>query len=412
MKFKSLKLHDWKQFGDVNINFHPNLTILTGANASGKTTILNLLAQHFGWNFQELSTPAKDKKSGIFRFFTRFFKKPTESNDFKIGELIYDDNSTASLEVPDLDSPQYSIQIKNRQPLAGLNIPSPRLVFTYQSVSQLSIKKRKKQEAFSLVSNSTKEKVLGGGGGYPSSYYIKETLITWAIFGYGNKAIEADEEQLNYYNGFQEILRKILPKSLGFKEFSIRNAEVILITDSGDFMLDAVSGGIGALIELAWQIYMFSTKEVSEFVVLIDEVENHLHATMQRAILPDFLIAFPNVQFIVSTHNPLIVGSVKDSNVCVLKYNKNNKVDSLSLDLVNKAKTASEILREVLGVPFSMPIWVEDKLNEITEKYSSTGINEANFNAMRGELAEMGLENLIPQAISEILDKNKKHDQD
>ena len=330
MKFKSLKLYDWKQFGDVNINFHPNLTILTGANASGKTTILNLLAQHFGWNFQELSTPAKDKKSGIFRFFTRFFKKFTESNDFKIGGLIYDDNSTASLEVPDLDSPQYSIQIKNRQPLTGLNIPSPRPVFTYQPISQLSIKKRKKQEAFSLVSNSTKEKVLGGGGGHPSSYYIKETLIVWAIFGYGNKAIEADEEQIEYYNGFQEILRKVLPKSLGFKEFSIRNAEVVLITDSGDFMLDAVSGGIGALIELAWQIYMFSTKEVSEFVVLIDEVENHLHATMQRAILPDFLTAFPNVQFIVSTHNPLIVGSVKDSNVYVLKYNKNNKVDSLS----------------------------------------------------------------------------------
>lgn len=410
MKFRSLKLHDWKQFGDVNINFHPNLTILTGANASGKTTILNLLAQHFGWNFQELSTPAKDKKSGIFRFFTRFFKKSTESNDFKIGGLTYDDNSTASLEVPDLDSPQYSIQIKNRQPLTGLNIPSPRPVFTYQPISQLSIKKRKKQEAFSLVSNSTKEKVLGGDGGHPSSYYIKETLIIWAIFGYGNKAIEADEEQIEYYNGFQEILRKVLPKSLGFKEFSIRNAEVVLITDSGDFMLDAVSGGIGALIELAWQIYMFSTKEVSEFVVLIDEVENHLHATMQRAILPDFLTAFPNVQFIVSTHNPLIVGSVKDSNVYVLKYNKNNKVDSLSLDLVNKARTASEILREVLGVPFSMPIWVEDKLKKITEKYSASEINESNFNAMRSELAEMGLESLMPQTISEILDKNRKHD--
>ena len=203
-------------------------------------------------------------------------------------------------------------------------------------------------------------------------------------------------------------MKKILPKSLGFKEFSIRNSEVVLITDSGDFMLDAVSGGVSALIDLAWQIYMFSAKEKSEFTVLIDEVENHLHATMQRAILPDLLSAFPNVQFIASTHNPLIVGSVKDSNVYVLKYNKENKVDSLNLDLINKAKTADEILREVLGVPFTMPIWVEDKLNEITGKYSSAGIDEANFNAMRSELEEIGLGNLIPQAISEILDKNKK----
>ncbi|MBP7722945.1 MAG: AAA family ATPase, partial [Alphaproteobacteria bacterium] len=42
----------------------------------------------------------------------------------------------------------------------------------------------------------------------------------------------------------------------------------------------------------------------------IDEVENHLHPSMQRQVLGDFLEAFPNVCFIVSTHSPLIVGSV------------------------------------------------------------------------------------------------------
>ncbi len=57
-----------------------------------------------------------------------------------------------------------------------------------------------------------------------------------------------------------------------------------------------------------------------------------------------------------------------------------------------------------------MPIWVEDKLKEITKKYSMRGINEDNFNSMRNELAEIGLESLVPQAISETLDKNRKHD--
>jgi len=174
-------------------------------------------------------------------------------------------------------------------------------------------------------------------------------------------------------------------------------------------MLDAVSGGVSTLIDLAWQIYMFSTKEQKEFTVLIDEMENHLHATMQRAILPDLLNAFPSIQFVVSTHNPLIVGSVKNSNVYALKYNTDNKVDSLGLDLVNKAKTASEILRGVLGVPFSMPIWVEDALKEIITKYSAEEINEKNFNLMRDDLEKLGLENLIPQTIVDVVDK-KKHD--
>src|SRR5690625_5981418 len=76
MQFKHLQIKEWKQFQDLDLAFHSNLTVLTGANGAGKTTLLNLLAQHFGWNFQELATPAKDKKTGGFRFFTRFFKKP------------------------------------------------------------------------------------------------------------------------------------------------------------------------------------------------------------------------------------------------------------------------------------------------------------------------------------------------
>ncbi len=59
MKFKSLKINNWKQFDAVDIEFHDRLTVLTGANGSGKTTLLNLLGRHLDWGFRELSTPAK-----------------------------------------------------------------------------------------------------------------------------------------------------------------------------------------------------------------------------------------------------------------------------------------------------------------------------------------------------------------
>jgi AAA15 family ATPase/GTPase len=226
----------------------------------------------------------------------------------------------------------------------------------------------------------------------------------------GDKEImPKDEEQVRYFEGFKTILKKILPKTLGFDDFEIREREVVFICNQGkdEFIFEQASGGISALIDIAWQIYMFSAKEKVDFTVIIDEVENHLHPTMQRQILPDLLNAFPNTCFIVSTHSPLVVGSVQDSNIYVLKYDNNQKIISEKLDLVNQAKTATEILDEVLGVSFTMPIWVEERLRLIVELYSKKEMSKENFSSMRKELEEVGLEKLLPEAISNILEMKK-----
>ena len=215
--------------------------------------------------------------------------------------------------------------------------------------------------------------------------------------------MQADTELYNCFKGFEHILKLILPQTLGFKKIGIRNYEIVLETESGDFMLDAVSGGVSAIIDLAWQIYNYSFEQDEEVTVLIDEIENHLHANMQRSILPDLIKAFPNIQFIVSTHSPLIIGSVKDSNVYAFRYNLDKKIYSEQLDLINKAKSATEILNEVLGVPFTMPIWVEHSLNDITERYTNNELTKDSFQRMRMELKQLGLENLMPLALEKVI---------
>lgn len=419
--FKGLKLNNWKQFEALDISFHQNLTVLTGANGSGKTTILNLLSRHFGWNLQELATPAKDEQTEGFTFFKRWltFGKTEKQLGNVIGSIKYSShlstNITLPLErssvpiMPGINDAQYTLQLEQMKDVKGLHIPSHRPLFFYQNVSSVPTEKRSNEQAFQLSYQRNVNRFnVGPGGGGTVNFVIKETLIGWAIAGGGNRFIEPDMKLEKNYLDFQDILKLVLPKSLGFKELSIRNYEVILVTESGDFMIDGASGGLSAIIDLAWQIYNFDKAYSGGFVVLIDEVENHLHPSMQRSVLPDFIKAFPQVQFIVTTHSPLIVGSVKDSNVYALRYNDDNRIYSELLDINNKSQTAAEILNEVLDVPVTMPIWVESKLNQIIEDFTSKELTEENLDKLKKELKHFGLEKYLPESVNSILKTGDK----
>ena len=48
-------------------------------------------------------------------------------------------------------------------------------------------------------------------------------------------------------------------------------------------------------------------------IVLIDEIETHLHLELQKNIMPLLTVVFPNIQFIVTSHSPFILNSLKDT---------------------------------------------------------------------------------------------------
>ncbi len=63
-----------------------------------------------------------------------------------------------------------------------------------------------------------------------------------------------------------------------------------------------------------------------EGIVLIDEVDLHLHPTWQRKILNQLRQTFPKIQFIVTTHSPLVAASAKEGELFVLKHEQNKVV--------------------------------------------------------------------------------------
>lgn len=215
---------------------------------------------------------------------------------------------------------------------------------------------------------------------------------------------------MDIFEGFQSILHKILPPKIGFQKLSIEIPEVILETDSGNFPIDAVSGGIASIIELAWMIYMYAPFNES-FTVLFDEPENHLHPELQQTLLPNLLGAFPNVQFIVATHNPFIISSVESSLIYVLNYTKDNKIGSTLLDNVTKAASSNEILREVLGISSTYPLWASSKIDILVRDTIAKGISEESLSDFRNQMEKFGFSNVIPTALNQLFegDSNDKN---
>jgi hypothetical protein len=150
------------------------------------------------------------------------------------------------------------------------------------------------------------------------------------------------------------------------------------------------------------------------FVVTIDEPENHLHPSMQRSILGNLISAFPSVQFIVATHSPFIVSAVEDSRVYALKYmgavGKSGlpkrgvrRVRSVALDQVTKAGSASDILREVLGVSPSIPDWAAKRLESIVTEFANAEIAPETLDRLRARLSSAGFSDYYPEALAKLV---------
>ena len=397
-RFDALEVAEWRQFGRVEIKFHPRATIITGANGAGKTTLLNILSQHFGWTQRFIGTPRIDRR-GAQRYFSGVISE-TAGTNVEVGKLSYDDGNVAILQVP-TEGDTFRISLSNLQSVPGIYLTSHRPVYSYQKVTQIPTEVRAGIELFNQYLENIRQFYQPRAQVDSPSHRLKAALISLAMFGHGNQVVAPNEEAREAFEGFSEALRKVLPADLNFRQISIRVPEVILETGTGDFSLDAASGGIAALMDVAWQIYMQS-RSGATFTVLMDEPENHLHPRLQRSVLPGLLAAFPQAQFIICTHNPFVVTSVRDSNVIVLDF-VDGHVRSTNLAEVDRSATANQVLTDVLGVPFPVPLWVEDEVQKIVNSVRDKDLTTELLTSLRTQLNSIGIGDLFPEVIDRLL---------
>jgi predicted ATP-binding protein involved in virulence len=104
---------------------------------------------------------------------------------------------------------------------------------------------------------------------------------------------------------------------------------------------------------------------------LIDEIDLHLHPAWQRRVVGDLVRTFPKIQFIVTTHSPQIVSSVRRDQVRVLDRNQ-----LVSGSLYVEGRDSSEILEDVFGVP-ARPEEVKVEIKEVFQLIEAARFAEA-----------------------------------
>ena len=90
-----------------------------------------------------------------------------------------------------------------------------------------------------------------------------------------------------------------------------------------------------------------------------------------------------------------------------MKYNENSKVDSTLLNNVTKAASSNEILRDVLGITSTIPLWASSKIELLINKTISNGISEDSLSNFRKEMGELGFDNVIPTALNQLFEGAK-----
>ena len=428
--FERLQISGWRQFRNVEIDFHDRLTILTGSNGSGKSTILKILKCHFSHEPDEnfLATPVKEKGKTSFSFgrwlsenLSKLVRSTDTSPNNEIGTITFSNGIVSSLQLPEGSSMRYALQRTNNLHVAGISIGSHRPEPRYQEIKNISVSGIKPKDAykdFFDVHKSYVEQIPYFKDGMHRQLNpvaaLKEAIISFATFGVGNKHVAPIPELVGLYEKFQDILRKVLPQDLGFERLEIRTPEVVVVSSSGDFPIDGASGGLMSIIQLSWQVFLQSEMCGDlRYMILIDEPENHLHPSMQRTFLSNIVNAFPNARFVVVTHSPIIISSVKDSHVYALRHHSSDgtalrpleprSVDSHQLDQLRRAGPAAEILREVLGVSVTMPDWSASELEKISSKFAERRLDAESLKELRLQLAAAGLEEFFPQAIEWVM---------
>ena len=149
---------------------------------------------------------------------------------------------------------------------------------------------------------------------------LRTDMLNDKFDGDGKKAIEIEKWFTNFENTLKELFNE---ETLQLKYYS-EDLNFKIEYEGKSFGLNELSDGYSSLLAIVTELILrMETHKVKAYdmqgVVLIDEVETHLHVDLQKKVLPFLTRFFPKIQFIVTTHSPFVLSSLSNAVICDLE---------------------------------------------------------------------------------------------
>jgi hypothetical protein len=164
--------------------------------------------------------------------------------------------------------------------------------------------------------------------------------------------------------------------------FDAKTLTVSLSRNGVIFPFQKLSSGFSSVFSIFFAMLLSAEKigaapETLSGIVFIDEIDVHLHVSMQRKIFPFFVNLFPFVQFIVTTHSPFVLTSV--SKAIIYDLDSDEVIDDLSLYSIES------VMDGVFRVESNSFI-LEDKVTRLGEYLRGENIDTSILKGMVAEL--------------------------
>lgn len=394
MHVHKLKLERFRGAQCLPLELHEKLNVFVGMNGAGKSSILDASAILLSWLVNRI------KHSGASG-------RPITETDIKNGEssasldITLDDTGgyfgwtiakvrkghskkdIASVLIPATESAR-RMQSEISERHGQVNLPLFAFYPVNRAVLDIPLRIREKH-SFDLL--SAYDESLTSGANFRTFFEWfreREDLENEARrdqqTGIANKSGSTlPDPQLE---AVRDALAQFMPE---FKNLTVRRnplrmevekyGERLIVNQlsDGEKCLMALVGDIARRMAMANPVR--GNPLEGEGIILIDEIDLHLHPMWQRMIIPKLTAVFPNCQFLISTHSPHVITHVQPENLFLLSMTAEGL--QVARPSESYGKTVERILEDLMGLDTTRPEIVKEALRRIYELIDSQKLEDA-----------------------------------